>query len=49
MSRILRIAAAQSGPIQKADSRQSVVRRMTDLLDQANEQNATWWCSPSWR
>ena len=38
MSRILRIAAAQSGPIQKADSRQSVVRRMTDLLDQANEQ-----------
>jgi predicted amidohydrolase len=35
MSRILRVAAAQSGPIQKADSRQAVVRRMIDLLDQA--------------
>jgi predicted amidohydrolase len=35
MSRILRVAAAQSGPVQKADSRQAVVRRMIDLLDQA--------------
>ena len=35
MPRILRVAAAQSGPIQKADSRQAVVRRMIDLLDQA--------------
>ena len=38
MSRILRVAAAQSGPIQKADSRQAVVRRMIDLLDQAKAQ-----------
>ena len=35
MPRILRVAAAQSGPIQKADSRQAVVARMIALLDQA--------------
>jgi predicted amidohydrolase len=35
VSRILRVACAQSGPIQKADSRQSVVARMIELLDQA--------------
>jgi N-carbamoyl-D-amino-acid hydrolase len=35
LSRIVRVAAAQSGPIQKAESRQAVVRRMIDLLDQA--------------
>jgi predicted amidohydrolase len=35
LSRVLRVAAAQSGPIQKADSRQAVVRLMIDLLDQA--------------
>jgi N-carbamoyl-D-amino-acid hydrolase len=39
LSRVLRVAAAQSGPIQKADSRQAVVRRMIDLLDQAKAQN----------
>ncbi len=38
MSRVLRVAAAQSGPIQKADSRQVVVKRMIDLLDQAKAQ-----------
>ena len=38
LSRVLRVAAAQSGPIQKADSRQAVVRRMIDLLDQAKAQ-----------
>ncbi|HZN31210.1 MAG TPA: nitrilase-related carbon-nitrogen hydrolase, partial [Xanthobacteraceae bacterium] len=38
MSRVLRVAAAQSGPIQKADSRQAVVRRMIDLIDQARAQ-----------
>jgi predicted amidohydrolase len=32
MTRILRIGAAQMGPIQKAESRQMVVRRMLDLL-----------------
>ena len=36
MSRILRVAAAQSGPIQKAESRQAVVKRLCDLLDQAH-------------
>src|SRR6266576_1472342 len=36
MSRILRVAAAQSGPIQKAESRQAVVKRLCDLLDQAD-------------
>ncbi len=35
MSRVLRIGGAQMGPIHKADSRQAVVRRMLDLLDQA--------------
>lgn len=39
MSRVLRVAAAQMGPIQKADSRQAVVKRMTDLLDQAKAEN----------
>ena len=36
MSRILKVAAAQSGPIQKAESRQAVVKRLCDLLDQAH-------------
>jgi len=35
MERVLRVGSAQMGPIQKADSRQVVVRRMLDLLDQA--------------
>jgi predicted amidohydrolase len=35
MSRVIRIGAAQMGPIQKGESRQSVVRRMLGLLDQA--------------
>jgi N-carbamoyl-D-amino-acid hydrolase len=39
VSRILRIAGAQLGPIQKADSRARVVQRMLDLLDQAKAQN----------
>ncbi len=38
MPRPLRVAAAQSGPIQKAESRQAVVKRLTDLLDQAHAQ-----------
>ena len=33
MSRVLRVGAAQLGPIHKADSRQAVVRRMLDLLE----------------
>ena len=36
MSRPLIVAAAQSGAIQKAESRQAVVKRLCDLLDQAH-------------
>jgi predicted amidohydrolase len=35
LSRVLRIGGAQMGPINKADSRQAVVRRMLDLLARA--------------
>ena len=35
MSRVLRVGGAQLGPVQKAESRQAVVRRMLDLLAQA--------------
>jgi predicted amidohydrolase len=38
--RNLRVAAAQLGPIQKDDSRQAVVARMLDLMDQAAAQKA---------
>ena len=37
MTRIVTIGAAQLGPIQRADSRAAVVRRMLDLLRQAHE------------
>jgi predicted amidohydrolase len=39
MSRVIRVGAAQMGPIQKVESRQAVVRRMLDLLDQAKALN----------
>jgi predicted amidohydrolase len=35
--RIVKVAAAQLGPIQKADSRQAVVARMLDLMKRAEE------------
>src|SRR3954469_16902460 len=35
MSRVIRIGAAQMGPIQKTESRLMVVRRMLELLEQA--------------
>jgi predicted amidohydrolase len=35
VSRILRVGGAQMGPVQKTESRQAVVRRMVDLLEQA--------------
>jgi predicted amidohydrolase len=38
MTRVLRIGGAQMGAIQKADSRQVVVRRMLDLLDRAKSE-----------
>ena len=37
LGRVLRVGAAQMGPVQKAASRQTVVGRMLDLLDQARE------------
>ena len=37
MSRVLRVGGAQLGPVQKAESRQAVVRRMLDLLAQAKD------------
>ncbi|MFW5680220.1 MAG: N-carbamoyl-D-amino-acid hydrolase [Pseudomonadota bacterium] len=39
--RRFRLAAAQLGPIQKAESRQAVVVRMLDLLEQAHAEGAT--------
>ncbi len=41
MSRHLRIAAAQMGPVQRADSREHTLARMIRLLDQAAGQRAT--------
>ena len=40
--RNVRVGAAQMGPIQKADSRESVVARMIGLLDQAAEQSCNF-------
>lgn len=37
MSRIITVGAAQLGPIQRADSRRSVVARMLELLTQASQ------------
>src|SRR5918911_4125474 len=38
--RNIRVAAAQLGPIQKAESRQAVVKRMIDLMDEAKSKGA---------
>ena len=38
MARVVTVAAAQLGAIQKAETRQAVVKRMLDLLDQAQGQ-----------
>ncbi len=35
MTRILTVGAAQLGPIQRADSRASVVKRLVELMRQA--------------
>lgn len=40
MTRVLRVAAAQLGPIQLADDRASVVARMVALMNQAADQKA---------
>jgi predicted amidohydrolase len=41
MSRVIRIAAAQMGPTQKADSRADTLARMVTLLEQAASRGAT--------
>ena len=41
MSRTVRVAAAQMGPNQKADTRGQILARMLALLDQAADQGAT--------
>src|SRR5689334_17119807 len=38
--RVINVAAAQLGPIQKAESRESVVKRMIALMDEAKGKNA---------
>jgi predicted amidohydrolase len=44
--RLIRTAAAQLGPIQKAESRAEVVARMIALMDQAKAQGATFIVYP---
>jgi N-carbamoyl-D-amino-acid hydrolase len=46
MARIVTVAAAQLGAIQKADSRQAVVARMIDLMDQAKSMGADFIVYP---
>src|SRR3954462_10987095 len=38
--RIVNVAAAQMGPIQKADTREAVVKRMIALMDEAKSKGA---------
>src|SRR6187431_1894372 len=38
--RVINLAAAQLGPIQKADNRESVVKRMIALMDEAKAKGA---------
>ena len=38
--RVINVAAAQMGPIQKADSREAVVKRMIALIDEAKARGA---------
>ena len=46
MPRIVTVAAAQLGAIQKADTRQAVVARMLDLMDRAKAQGADFIVYP---
>ena len=46
MPRILTVAAAQLGPIQKADSRDVVVARMIALMERARAQGADFIVYP---
>ena len=40
MTRLLKVAAAQLGPIQRTDDRESVVKRLVELLRNAHSQKA---------
>ena len=42
MSRIVTVAAAQLGPIQRADSHKQVIDRMIALMEAARAQGATF-------
>jgi hypothetical protein len=42
--RVINVAAAQMGPIQKADSREAVVKRMVALMDEAKAKGAADLC-----
>jgi N-carbamoyl-D-amino-acid hydrolase len=46
MARIIKIAGAQLGPVQKADSRESVVARMIALMDSAKAKGADFIVYP---
>ena len=46
MARIVTVAAAQLGAIQKADTRQAVVARMVDLMEQAKSKGADFIVYP---
>ena len=46
MPRLITVAAAQLGPIQRADSRKEVVARMIALLEKAKAQGATFVVLP---
>jgi predicted amidohydrolase len=46
MARIVTVAAAQLGPIQKAESRESVVARMIALMEEAKAKGATFIVYP---
>lgn len=46
MPRIVTVAAAQLGPIQKAEGRQAVVARMLTLMDEAHARGATFIVYP---
>ena len=48
MTRIVKIGAAQLGPIQRSDSRASVVQRLLELLREAHACGCDAVVFPSW-
>ncbi len=49
MARIVTVAAAQLGPIQKAENRASVIARMIKLMEEAKTKGATSSSIRRWR